>query len=550
MTTIKTLIKEKLSTKVVVLIICCFLLYIINWFCVSATPFLIGKFIDDVIQTKIGINIFYIYILIGLLVLDIVSNYISNILITRLTSKFTFHMSFSALQHLKKVKLEHFSQKNAAEISQQISMDSDHVSEFLISSVFQSVGSLLSLVLCVFFTFQVNTNLAIIILCFVPIYLAFYIVTRKKIFELSFEYSESQIKFFSDMNHQLSNIKIIKINAWYNTLNPKFKKSFQQLYETTMKYSKFAYLYNSVDKITNSILSIIIIIYGGYLLLHNQLSIGGFAIINSYVGMINGSVSYFFNFFKSYKDVSVSKERLENIFLLEKELNHQRPLKSIDTIAIENVSYQYPDATFPIVNSVHYTFSKGNIYLLQGGNGSGKSTFLNVMLGLHSDYNGHIKYNGVEMKELDLYHMREHLVSMVEQEPMLISDTILNNLTLGTQHDISDDVVHDYCKDFGLDYYIQSLPEQLHHHINHSSTNLSGGQKQKLSLIRCFLKEADLLILDEPTSALDIQAIINLKEYLLSIKQKKIIIIVSHDERLNEIADQTIQFNHAVLQNV
>lgn len=550
MTTIKTLIKEKLSTKVVVLIICCFLLYIINWFCVSATPFLIGKFIDDVIQTKIGINIFYIYILIGLLVLDIVSNYISNILITRLTSKFTFHMSFSALQHLKKVKLEHFSQKNAAEISQQISMDSDHVSEFLISSVFQSVGSLLSLVLCVFFTFQVNTNLAIIILCFVPIYLAFYIVTRKKIFVLSFEYSESQIKFFSDMNHQLSNIKIIKINAWYNTLNPKFKKSFQQLYETTMKYSKFAYLYNSVDKITNSILSIIIIIYGGYLLLHNQLSIGGFAIINSYVGMINGSVSYFFNFFKSYKDVSVSKERLENIFLLEKELNHQRPLKSIDTIAIENVSYQYPDATFPIVNSVHYTFSKGNIYLLQGGNGSGKSTFLNVMLGLHSDYNGHIKYNGVEMKELDLYHMREHLVSMVEQEPMLISDTILNNLTLGTQHDISDDVVHDYCKDFGLDYYIQSLPEQLHHHINHSSTNLSGGQKQKLSLIRCFLKEADLLILDEPTSALDIQAIINLKEYLLSIKQKKIIIIVSHDERLNEIADETIEFNHAALQSV
>ncbi|KOO47506.1 ABC transporter transmembrane domain-containing protein [Priestia koreensis] len=550
MTTIKTLIKEKLSTKVVILIICCFFLYIINWLCVSATPFLIGKFIDDVIQTKIGINIFYIYILIGLLVLDIVSNYISNILITRLTSKFTFHISFSALQHLKKVKLEHFSQKNAAEISQQISMDSDHVSEFLISSVFQSVGSLLSLVLCVFFTFQVNTNLAIIILCFVPIYLAFYIVTRKKIFELSFEYSESQIKFFSDMNHQLSNIKIIKINAWYNTLNPKFKKSFQQLYETTMKYSKFAYLYNSVDKITNSILSIIIIIYGGYLLLHNQLSIGGFAIINSYVGMINGSVSYFFNFFKSYKDVSVSKERLENIFLLEKELNHQRLLKSIDTIAIENVSYQYPDAPFPIVNGVHHTFSKGNIYLLQGGNGSGKSTFLNVMLGLHSDYNGEVKYNGVEMKELDLYHMREHLVSMVEQEPMLISDTILNNLTLGTQHDISDDVVHDYCKEFGLDYYIQSLPEQLHHHINHSSTNLSGGQKQKLALIRCFLKEADLLILDEPTSALDIQAIINLKEYLLSIKQKKIIIIVSHDERLNSIADETVEFSHAALQSV
>lgn len=540
---LSTLIYNKINIKLILIVGVCFILCLINWFCISVTPFIIGKFIDFLVSNKKDISFYFISLLFILLIFDVITSFISNITMTSLTTKVSFFICFNVLHHLKRVNLNFFFRKSSAEINQQINVDSNIISNFVIQVIFRSVGSFLTFILAIFFTFKINVNLACIIIGFIPIYIVFYSLFRKKLFTTGYKYKQTETKLFSEINHQLDNIKIIKLNGWYNKLDYKIKASFKNFYSSTMKYSVFAYLYNSIDKITSSIISIIILVYGGYLLINNQLTVGGLTVISSYVAMINSSVSYYFNLFKNSQDVLVSKKRLENLLLLDKEMNNRLLINNIETISIENLSFKY-ESSGPIINDVTLEFDIGKIYIIQGENGTGKSTFLDIILGLHKDFTGFVKYNGNNIKDIDLYSLRENVVAIVEQEPMLITDSIKNNLIIGLKGEIEDSTILTACKRIGLESFINSLPSGLNYEINPNSTNLSGGQKQKISLVRAILKNPNLIILDEPTSALDTNSIDKLKEYLIDIKENKIIIIVTHDKGMLDIADEVISMDN------
>ena len=141
-----------------------------------------------------------------------------------------------------------------------------------------------------------------------------------------------------------------------------------------------------------------------------------------------------------------------------------------------------------------------------------------------------------------MYNVRKNLISYVEQEPTLLDGTLKENLTLGMGS--VDYEVFDYWTN---KLNIESIMEKGYDDIiNSSSINLSGGEKQRIAKARALIKNGDVLIMDEPTSALDVKSKDKFKEIINTIKMDKIIILITHDEDIKNMADEIIDLNIAI----
>ena len=145
-------------------------------------------------------------------------------------------------------------------------------------------------------------------------------------------------------------------------------------------------------------------------------------------------------------------------------------------------------------------------------------------------------YNGTNIRNIDMFAARKNLISFSEQEPFLFNDTIHYNLAFGNEEITNIDqyagILHmkDFLREHGLDFV-----------INEKNSNLSGGEKQKISILKTLCKNSPVMIFDEPTSALDAKTTQRFMEYLQQIKQDKIIILISHDAAVKEMCDCAIE---------
>lgn len=217
----------------------------------------------------------------------------------------------------------------------------------------------------------------------------------------------------------------------------------------------------------------------------------------------------------------------------------------IESIELKDVSFSYDPAEKGriLLKKINIKFIKGKIYSLVGNNGTGKSTIVSILLGLYNDLcQGEVLYNGINIKLLDMYMIRKKLVAVTEQEPVLLNGSVVENIFMNEVYDKEQLNFYDkICRLFNVEEIVAGDKEKNAESIQ--NTNFSGGEKQKISIIRTILKDAEVLIFDEPTSALDQISIENFIQIIRSVKNNKIIIIITHDHRLIEISDISYDFN-------
>lgn len=137
-------------------------------------------------------------------------------------------------------------------------------------------------------------------------------------------------------------------------------------------------------------------------------------------------------------------------------------------------------------------------------------------------------------------YLRKKNIAFLEQEPILVKDTFYNNIMYNIE---SNELLDYYIDLFDLEKCFSKFKEGIHADISENLENISGGEKQKIGLVKALIKNPDILILDEPTSALDTISSNRLKEYLHCIKEDKIIIIVTHADSMSDISDFIIKLD-------
>jgi ABC-type multidrug transport system fused ATPase/permease subunit len=203
-------------------------------------------------------------------------------------------------------------------------------------------------------------------------------------------------------------------------------------------------------------------------------------------------------------------------------------------IILKNVNFKYSKQRNKTLNNLNLEIKKNQFVGIYGKNGSGKSTVINLILGLIDlkQEEGHFLIDNKNLKNADLVSWQKN-IGYVSQDIFLFDDTILENILFGIEHkNISSNRIDEVIHLANLEEFILGLPKKLDTKVGENGIFLSGGQKQKIAIARCLLKDPEVIILDEATSALDIESENNINQMLNKIIGKKTIIIVSHKKEL------------------
>tara|TARA_Y100001970_G_C14037574_1_gene751941 strand:- start:92 stop:1057 length:966 start_codon:yes stop_codon:yes gene_type:complete len=174
-----------------------------------------------------------------------------------------------------------------------------------------------------------------------------------------------------------------------------------------------------------------------------------------------------------------------------------------DSIRFKNVTFSYPQKE-PVLIDLSLTIKKGDMTAFIGQSGSGKTTIVDLILGLYHPQNGCIKVDANELSEISINSFRQK-IGYVPQEPELFNMSIKDNL-MWSNHQAKESDIWNACKLANADKFINKLPDKLETILGDRGVRLSGGQRQRLSLARALIRNPDILILDEATSSLDTES--------------------------------------------
>ncbi len=517
------------------------ILSILSWSINIIMPYIIGDYIDNLINVKAMENIYrFTLISIVLTIFAIISSYLSNMKKVKIVTNISYDLKEKLLLQLTKTSQIELKKKDAAYLSQRIFSDTEEISSFFITNSIGIVIQVLSIIIVGFMLFKIDWLMSLVLMIFVPIYIISYLAFKKPLYEKGYSVKEEENIFFSDVSYKISNIYFIKLNSLYQNILTEVREKYEKLYNIIMKFTKLAYIFSSLGSTINNLAKIALIFIGGVRIISDNLTIGEFTIMSSYFAIFIGAVNYFLELGKTYQSALICLNRIGEVSTLEKEINGSELIGHIDEIELKNVSFSY-NGNGNIFKPISYLFEKGSIYCIVGENGSGKSTLINIILNIYNNYQGEVFINNKSIKNIDMLCARRDLFSVAEQNPALFESNLEANLKYSIDNcDL--ELLNYYVEAFKL-YNGESRSNLSEKKVNKKNDTISGGEKQKVSLIRALLKDSHCLILDEPSTYLDEDGMNALKKILYEVKDNKIVIIVTHDDKIREIADYVFSVN-------
>ena len=507
------------------------------WAVGVVSPYLSGLYIDELIA-GISFHSFVAFILIiaAANFLKIALRYLQSLISTNLGQRMVHQINNILFQKIFTSNYAYYCNIDCAYYIDQINRDSNAVVNFLISNIFNFFLQAATIIASAVIVFQADKLLCVIILLLIPFYICTFLLNKNKMHTAKAALKQRLNQYASNCAEQINKLSYIKRNTLYHEMSERLARSFNHLLSASLHSVSVDYLFTNLNQVVIILAYLCIIGIGGYKVTTGALSIGLFSVINTYFNMMISSVSYFVGIAGSYQDTKISFQRIQKILQTPDEDKGDLLPESIHQVEVKDFSLQY--GSHVILNHCNVIFRAGCIYGLRGPNGTGKTTLLNALVGLFSgEISGHIYYDGISINQLDMPALRRKKISYIEQTPVLLNMSVRDYLHFGIeQNQTVSENQKQLLKVWDIDYLLDK-------EMNENGSNFSGGEKQKLALVRALSKESSLILLDEPTSALDKPSVAKLIDLLQSIKSNTIIIVVSHDLDMLEHCDEVINLS-------
>ncbi|MEM0374606.1 MAG: ABC transporter ATP-binding protein, partial [Sulfolobales archaeon] len=319
-----------------------------------------------------------------------------------------------------------------------------------------------------------------------------------------------------------------------NFINRKYKNLYLNLHS------------NFILSILYFLPNVILLSYGGYLVVGGQLTIGSLVALSTYLQKLYSPIRELSNINFEIQKSLVSYNRYYELINVndnaKKDQSKYYELK--DSICLESVNFSYSGKK-NIFCDLSYRIKLGSTVQISGCNGKGKTTLLDLMAGLLRPCSGNVFIDNIPIKNIDNQSLKK-LLGIVPQNVYLFNDTIKNNIILDKE--ISDTEILELSNKLGYNDVTNSTETNLYTMVSNIGNNLSGGQKQKIAILRAIIHNPSIIILDEPSTFLDEPSRIKLFMYLSTIKKHKLIIISSHDQINHLPMDYELNMNSNVFQ--
>lgn len=495
-------------------------------------PLFSAKLVDSLVNKDIN-SCTNLLIAISLsLLASLVFQYIFRILKVKNQQLLTFDLQKFSLHSLYSQDFLHISKKDLTTLSQNTLSDSTIISNFIFNNGIDLFNNAIILFISLTILYNLNYIFFLVALSSIPFYIVVTLLIQPKISKfmttsknLESKYESSLIKIFQTI-FTLKSFTNFKSFTNYNLEN------FQHRFSYYVKTYKLIYVFYSIGSVLTALVQIIYYIIGINLIIKNKLTIGEFTVVLSFYTFLLSSINYYLNFFEQYNDFFTSWTRMNLNFPvsdLKKIEICEFPIFQVSSLYVHSFfwSFESKKIIFP-----EFNIKKGETALIVGNNGSGKSTLLNIITGLYSPPQNTIFINGTPIEKLNLELLRKEYFSICESDMDFVMENVFDNIKFYLDDNkISKKDIITYIKSHELESMYTNISSLLKKDIS----DLSTGQRKKISLLISFLRENAILFLDEPTNALDITSKQCLIKFINNYRSNYITIVVSHDQEF--IAD-------------
>jgi len=460
-----------------------------------------------------------------------VSLYFAKLIMINVSEEVKKILQTDMLKSFIKADTEIIESKHSGKYISNLNFDVDQITRMLSEaylSIFKDGLTLIGL-LCVMFI--QNWKLSLIAIIMIPLASITAKILGKRMSKISTQAQEKS----GDLNRYLidlfKNHKIIKIFQREN-----FEENRSEIFVNNLKEksAKIAAVYirsAPVMEILTGIMIAILIFYSGKLIMSGELAINNFFSFLAAMMLAYQPVKTLTKVNVAISQGFAAAERILPIIDIDNEINLNENREKLNVskgdIAFENVNFSYKsNQSNKVLQNITTKFAGGKMTALVGHSGSGKSTLLNMIPRIYIPNSGTISLDNQDISEFNLASLRSQ-ISIVDQNTTLFDDTVLNNIKYAKPEASNQEVYEAAEQSMCLDF-INNLSENFETMIGENGVKLSGGEKQRLSIARAFLKKSKIILLDEATSSLDSETEEKIQKALSRLTINKTTIVIAH----------------------
>ena len=496
---------------------------------------ILDEYIPNQMKSTLGI------ISVGLVItyiLQQIMGFSRDYLLTVLSQRLSIDVILSYIRHIFELPMSFFATRRTGEIISRFT-DANSIIDALASTILSLFLDVSILILVGGVLLAQNPNLFLLSLISIPIYM-FIIFSFMKPFEkMNHDVMQSNSMVSSAIIEDINGIETIKSLTSEENRYQNIDSEFVDYLEKSFKLSKYSILQTSLKQGTKLVLNILILWFGAQLVMSSKISTGQLITFNTLLSYFTTPMENIINLQTKLQSAKVANNRLNEVYLVESEFQVQEnPVHShflMGDIEFDDLSYKYGFGRDTLTD-INLTIKQGDKVSLVGVSGSGKTTLAKMIVNFFEPYKGHISINHQDIKNIDKKVLRRH-INYLPQQAYIFNGSILENLTLGGNHMISQEDILRACELAEIRQDIERMPMGYQTHLSDGS-GLSGGQKQRIALARALLTKSPVLILDEATSGLDVLTEKKVIDNLMSLTDKTILFVahrLSIAERTNSV---------------
>lgn len=444
------------------------------------------------------------------------------------------------LSHLFRLPVSFFSRRGAGELNSRVG-DVARIRAFLTDGAVNIVTSLLILVISFALMFFNHWRLSLLMLTFIPVYLGLYALAGKVNRRVNREIIESSAAFEEKTVESITAVRIIKHFAGEDRFYRSLEKSWCDAALKFFKGGRLMGLFASACDAVSKILSVTLLTVGSVFIFRGSLSIGELVSFYALTGFFSTPLGNLVKISEELSEARIASERIGDITDIEPEGLEETdcPIDPRQDIIFDNISFSYPGCP-DLIKNFSLRLRKGSITAVQGESGCGKSTLAALLMRDMKPTEGRILLGPMDITLFDLAQWRR-FVSIIPQDPELLSGTILENITcFEKKPDIKKAV--EILEELGMRKFAAELPMGVLTRVGQRGCTLSGGQRQRLALARALYRNPQVLILDEATSSLDeTSQFFVLKKVAALRDEGRTILMITHKNDNVMIADRTVK---------
>lgn len=518
------------------------ILDIISAILIAALDLVIPRFsnflISDIIPLKEFSTLFYWAILIALFfVLRLILNYIVEYYGHVLGVNMEYDMRKEMFGHIQSLPVSYFDNIKVGKLMSRLVNDLNEISELAHHGPENLLIAIVLLVGSFFLMYTSNVNLALVMTFLVPLMIIVGVRQNLKFRSAFRSMRERLAEINAQAQDNFSGIRVVKAYNAEEQEEAQFALGNDFFAISRKGALKIMAQFGVTVKGFILLITLVVFVYGGYLVMNDQMTIGQLVEFILYVGVFQQPINRFSELIMMYNQAMAGFERFLEVMSIEaqndKEGAHE--LRNvIGDIAFDDVSFEYGDRQGKhVLSHISFSVKAGSKVAFVGPSGSGKSTLCNLIPRFYELQEGRITLDGQDIRDLTIKSLRDQ-VGIVQQDVFIFAGTVGQNIAYGKINATQEEIIKAAQRAEAWEF-ISDLPEGLNTTIGERGVKLSGGQRQRLSLARMFLKNPKILLLDEATSALDNKTEHQIQITLDELAKDRTTLVVAH--RLSTIKD-------------